>query len=290
MTENKETNPPDIWQKECQEIINTKKISAIHKIKHWIDIFDGVARYDQTIEPKQKYTLILGITLLVFGVLTICFFVLFEELERVPFSLIFIAPAILFIRKHKQLGITNVENHFRLYALPLFHIFQHEASADTQLTLAADFNIAEQKTYLFEPIAKDKDYVSPDNINFYKITWLNAALAFADKSQVEISITDLIRVRTIRRRNRRGKLKLKIKRKIKQTITVKILFDKTQYKPSSETSKTQNLVEQADVYAIKLKSQNVIKTTNKNINYDEYIDINPLLSAIAQAYTAVKPI
>ncbi len=48
------TAATDTWQKERLALIKSKKISAIHKIKHWIEIFDSLAQYDEITDAKYK--------------------------------------------------------------------------------------------------------------------------------------------------------------------------------------------------------------------------------------------
>jgi hypothetical protein len=276
------------WSQEQIALMKTKKIAATHKIKHWIEIFDTLAQYDETIDKKEQYSYAFAVIFGLLAVLTICFFALFEQFERMPFSFIFIVLAILCLRQYKILKNNNIENHFRLYALPLFHLFQYEASPDTQLVLDMDFNMPEQKSYLIHSIPNTKEYYPKIDINFYKINWLNCDVQFADKTQLQITITDLIRVSDVKKRNPRGKIKHKTKRAIKQIISIKVLFDKTKYQP--KPTQAQLLIETDNCYCAKLKSVNLIKSVNTNINYDEYTDMNPLLSVIAQAYAAVKPI
>jgi len=290
MTENKDSNPPDIWQKERQEIIATKKVSAIHKIKHWFEIFDKLVLHDEITDAKYKKASALAGMFIIFAFFSLFVFFMLSMYWWMLLSLLFAILFVLFSNKSRTLRNTNIENHFRLYTYPLLRIFEQEASPDTRLKLNLDFNNPEQKPYLIQNIPNTNSSYPKINTSFYKITWLDAEVAFTDKTQVQIAITDFVRVRTVTKRNPRGKIKTKTKRKIKQTIVVKILFDKTQYKPSPETSKTNNLVEQADGYCMKIKAYNDIKTTNTNINYDEYTDMNPLLSVIAQAYAAVVPI
>jgi hypothetical protein len=280
----------DIFHRQQVKLITTKKISGSHKIKYWIDLFDSLAQYDETNEAKLKINSVLA---RIFGSIAFFGMLIFYSLGWYWILIGFFVVLVIifhFIDKGKNKADTNIENHFRLYALPLFYVFQNEASPDTHLKIDADFNKPEQKAYLIKTIPNIVDTYPQINRDFYKINWLNAKLTFADKTQVEITISDLIRVQKVTKRNPRGKIKTKTKRKIKQTIAVKVFFDKTKYKPATETSTTPNLLEQTDGYSIKIKSYNAIKTTNTNINYDEYTDINPLLAAIAQAYAAVVPI
>jgi hypothetical protein len=293
MTENKDTNLPDIWQQQRQEIIATKKVSAIHKIKHWFDIFDKLVLHDETIDKKLKIgSSVMTVCGVVFFILAIVFnwfsrsFFLWLAIN-IPLVLTFIG----FYIRGRQLKKQNIENHFRLYTYPLLRIFEQESSPNERVKLNLDFNNPEQKPYLIQTIPNTNSSYPKIKTDFYKITWLNAEVAFTDKTQLEVTITDFIRARNVTKYNQRGtKIKTKIKRKIKQTIVVKILFDKTQYKASPKTSKTKNLVEQADGYCMKLKAYNVLKTTNTDMDYDQYTDMNPLLSVIAQAYAAVVPI
>jgi hypothetical protein len=282
------TAPTDTWHQERIALMKTKKIAATHKIKHWIEIFDSLAQYDEIGDVKYKNASATAGTfaaLSFFSFFIFLFIGLYWWMLLCPF---FAGLFVIFSNKSVTLKETDIENHFRLYVLPLFYVFEQEASSNARLKLNLDFNNPEQKDYLIQNIPNTNSAYPHVTINFYKINWLEAQIQFADKTQIQIAITDLIRVSSVSKRNPRGKLKSKTKRKIKQIISIKVLFSKKQYQPN--TSQPSALVEQADGYCIKLKSANAIKTINSSINYDEYNDMNPLLSVIAQAYAAVKPI
>ena len=171
----------------------------------------------------------------------------------------------------------DIENHFRLYALPLLRILAEESSENQKIKLSLDCNMPEQKAYQISENATEKAVYPHFTNTHFRLTWLDAQLALADDSFLHIKITDDIRKVVRTRRNPRGKTKYKTKRKISQTIAIKISFDKAKY-----SLRTAAATEETPTHlTFKFKSQTTEKTINTNLNFDNYNDVQPLLRLLS---------
>jgi hypothetical protein len=278
-------NTPALFQAEKTQFQTKKAISGTLKIKSWVSLLQDLAVEDEAIVGKTKVvnTKIFINNIIVVAIIGAAIFTkIYLLLWLLLLPLVYMSKL---QKSEESLKKVDIENHFRLYALPLLRILEQESSENQKIKLSLDCNNPEQKAYQISERITDRAVYPRFTNTTFRLMWLDAQLELADDSFLHIKITDDIRRVERARYNPRGRMKYKTKRKISQTVAIKISFSKERYTLIDKAAAE----ETATHFSFKLKEQTTQKTINTNINFDSYNDMQPLLRLLARAYASVKP-
>ncbi len=270
---------------EQKAFVDSKKISATHRLRHWLKFFEKTEAYDERLDHEYarfgsaKFIMMFLGFLFVFislGFGSKSPWMLLSALLLVTISIVLF---ILGSRNRKK----QIDNHFRLFTMPVLHLLREEAGEDARLQLMADFSNPLQQKYAIKAPAHAPQVPSNTKQSYYQIKWLELDTELLDKTQIKIELNDLVRQRVRTRTNARGKTKTKTKTKTTHKIKLKIAFHKDHYKPHGKSGALSYTTE-GDYFCYKIEQKHIFSTGHI------HQDITPLLATISEGYRRVKPI
>jgi len=273
-----------LLDEEQKKFADTKKVSATHRLRQWLKFFEKTEAYDERLD--YEYTWLGGCSpyaLLILGFIgSIVGFANQFIWLFIPALLAFIAGIVMIVAG-KNNRRRQINNHFRLYVLPLLHILREDAGDEARVQLNCDFSDFELPAYAIKPPAHAPQVPSNTQQEYFEVKWLEMQIELLDKTELKIELSDLVRRRTRRRRNPRGKMKTKIKHKTTHKIKLKIAFHKDRYKPDG-LGGALAYERDGDYYQYTIEQKHRIE------GVPNHQDVSPLLAAIADGYRRVKPV
>ncbi len=275
------------FNEEQKQFAATQQIKGKHKIKHWMELLEKVALWDEKadkarpIGPSIGRTLslfmaIMGLPLGIFGfVAALHWLIAVGAGAFIVFLMIYLG-----LRGKEE---DDIRNHFRLFVMPLLYVLREEAGEDAKLKMRLDFSHPDKSAYKAKAPAYIRKVPADTIVNYYAVTWLELELELADGALLAIELSDFVRNSTRRRRNPRGKLKVKEKRKIKHSIKTVLSFPKTHYQISDTPTKAQRQDSSTHF---------VVQAKQKQVQYQNHIhqDLLPLLVCLSECYKTVRPL
>lgn len=206
---------------EQHAIIADKRFDAAHTPAEWIELLGDLADYD-TVGDAQRSKVGWGCGLSI--VATIVMLVVFAPLAPVPF-LAAVTFMVLFTRMRKH----DVPNSLRESVLPLVALLREDIDPASQLHLAVDLRPPERDEN--KRSSRDLTTHSYPKVSeaLFECGWIAGDATLADGTTVDFTVRDLIRVRTVTKRNPRGKIKVKKKYKVRRMVEMRVALRNDQY-------------------------------------------------------------
>lgn len=277
----------DTLTAEQRQFVQTQKISGKHKIKHWLDLLEKLALWDEKADKKRVimgkpgvsiFFAVVGAIAAVVGIFLKNYWVVLGGAG----AFVLLLPLYFYLLARYQQMEMDLRNHFRLFVMPLLYVLREEAGEDAKLKMQLDFSYPDQAQYRVKSPPNKPKLPPYTTAAYFSINWLQAELELSDGTLLAVELNDYVRTRT-RTRNARGKAKLKVKRKIKHSIKATLSFPKARYQPSDTPNKATR--QDSDTHIVAQAKQ-------KLVFYQNHLhqDLMPLLACLSECYKTVRPV